>query len=125
MNGVRYDHGCAVSQYNGSPTVFVVGGRDEWGSYLDTVEMLNIQERKEWIVLNSRLPRPVVSLQVVTSHSSKYFIYTIGGHGNGDDRTEIYGLNQTFDWELVGNLAQKCYSHVSLNVEQNEIPDCK
>ena len=125
MKTKRYGHGCAVSHYNGSPTVFVVGGRDEEGSYLGTVEMLNIQGRKEWIVLNSRLPHHLSGLQVVSSHSSKYFIYAIGGYGHGNYRAEIYGLNKALGWELVGNLAQKRSYHVSLNVRRNEIPDCK
>ena len=125
MNKKRNLHGCAVSQYNGSPTVFVVGGLDENGNRLDTVEILNIQGRKEWIILNSRLPRPLYALQAVTSHSSKHIIYIIGGNGNDDYRAEIYGLNRTLDWESVGNLSQKRSGHVSLNVEQNEIPNCK
>ena len=125
MKTVRYSHGCAVSQYNGSPSVFVVGGLDENDDRLDTVEMLSLQGRKEWIILNSRLPRPLYAPQAVTSHSSKYFIYVIGGYGSDGNRNEIYGLNQTHGWELVGNLARKRYHHVSLNLRRNEIPDCK
>ena len=126
MNKQRSLHGCAVSQYNGSPTVFVVGGLDENRNRLDTVEMFNIQGRKEWIIINSRLSIPLSGLQVVTSHSSKYYIYVIGGieFGGNGYRTEIYGLNQILEWELVGNLAHKRYHHVSLNVRRNEIPDC-
>ena len=125
MKKVRFHHGCAVSQYNGSSTVFVVGGIDENYNRLDTVEMLNIQGRKEWIILNSMLPIPLEGLQVVTSRSSKYYIYVIGGiEIAGSYRTEIYGLNQILEWELVGNLAHTRYHHVSLNVRRNEIPDC-
>ena len=124
MKKKRHSHGCAVSQYNGSPTVFVAGGIGENGIRLDTVEVLNIQGRKEWIILNSSLPHPLFSLQAVTSHSSKYFIYVIGGYGNGGNRNEIYGLNRTLGWELVGNLANSRHGHVSLNVRKNEIPEC-
>ena len=126
MKKTRYHHGCAVSQYSGSPTVFVVGGWDENNNILDTVEILNIQGRKEWIILNSRLPRPLHFLQVVPSHSSNFLVYAIGGQDeNLVPRTEIYGLNLTDDWELVGNLAQKRAGLVSLNIVQNEISDCK
>ena len=124
MKTIRSGHGCAVSEYNGSPTVFVVGGVGG-NNRLDTVEMLNIQRKKEWIILNSRLPHPLYRLQAVTSHSSKYFVYVIGGSGNGGNRNEIYGLNRTLGWEQVGNLAHKRDSHVSLNLRRNEIPDCK
>ena len=101
-------------------------GLDENSVRLDTVEMLHIQGKKEWITLNSRLPYPLYGFQVVTSHSSKYYLYLVSGRRNGNDyRTEIYGLNRTLVWEMVGNLAQKRYCHVSLNVRKNEIPDCK
>ena len=122
MNEIRRWHGCTTTTSGNSKVVLVVGGYDE-NNYLDTMEMYD-PLKNEWKLKSTRLPLPLYGLQVVNSHSLNYLAYAIGGDGNVDYQTAIYGLSRTEKWELVGNLKQKRYIHASLNIKNNDFPGC-
>ena len=122
MNEVRKDHGCAATIFGTSKVALVVGGNNRNG-FLDTMEMY---DSNEWTLHSTRLPLPRFYLQIVNSYSLNYLVYAIGGYGRpGDVQGEIYGLNKTEKWELVGNMKQKRYMHASLNIKSNDFPICK
>ena len=115
MNELRYYHGCTTTTIAGLKTVLVVGGFGNNG-YLNTMEVYD-PSKNEWTRHSSLLPIPLYGLPVVPSRSLKYSSYVIGGYGNGDRQTTIYGLNRNQEWKLVGNLKQKIRHIVDLKVD--------
>ena len=122
MNDVRFRHGCTTTIFGNSKVVIVVGGYDGNG-FSNKMEMYH-PLKNEWTLHSSRLPLPLVTPQVVSSHSLNYIAYAIGGYANGEAQSAIYGLSRTEKWELVGNLKQKRGYHASLNINYNYLPDC-
>ena len=125
MNKSRRLHGCATASYKGSVHVFVVGGWN--GNKLDSMEVFNVKEER-WIddFRNSKLPVPLSGLQVVRANSPNFLVYAVGGQDfNYKTVSTIYGLNNKKQWEKIGDLNTKRYSHATVNVGSNEIQGCQ
>lgn len=128
MNEARFAHGCATASYNGSLHVFVVGGKQKGENRLSSMEVFNINEER-WIddFRSSNLPVPLSHFQVVQANSPKYFVYAVGGRApnHPNQVSTIYGLNYSKQWEKIGDLESKRYSHATINIGSHDIPDCQ
>ena len=123
MKQARATHGCAVANFKGSLTAFVVGGYNG-DDNLDSVEVLDLKD-DEWKTLQSKLPFPLTSLQVVTARSLKYHIYAVGGYGKQGHVATIYGLNTSVEWEHVDDLKHARLMHSTINMQLKDIPGCQ
>ena len=122
LNEARYGHDCATASYNGDVHVFVVGGRRNSDDYLDSMEVFNVMEER-WIedFRSTKLPVPLDSLQVVEGNSPDFLVYVVGGDSNDVPIPTIYGLSKNKQWEKIGDLKTKRYSHATINIGQYEI----
>ena len=124
MNEKREGHGCVMSTYNGSDSVFVVGGRKGVGGNddLNTMEIYNSKQKK-WVLQTSKLPFPLEGLQVIHATFPGYHVYVAGGDRRRLGTTSaIYGFTTNNEWKMIGNLTFKRYRHVSLNIPLEHIP---
>jgi len=124
MKQARAQHGCAVANFKGTLTAFVVGGYNDNDHYLDSVEVFNLKGY-EWKTLQSKLPFPLSSLQVVTARSLKYHIYAVGGYTKHRPVATIYGLNTSVEWEHVDDLKHARSAHSTINMQLKDIPGCQ
>ena len=124
MNQARRAHGCTVSSFKESLTVFVAGGYDVDDNDLDSVEVLNLKDGG-WKRMSSKLPFPLYSLKVVPARTLKYYVYAVGGTGNRGRVATIYGLNTSEEWEHVDDLKHARSEHSTINMQLKDIPGCK
>ena len=124
MKQARSNHGCAVANFKGTLTAFVVGGYNG-NDNLDSVEVLDLKD-DEWKTLQSKLPFPLRDLQVVTARVLKYHIYAVGGYSMEKGRVAtIYGLNTSEEWEHVDDLKHARSRHSTINMQLKDIPGCQ
>ena len=84
-----------MSSYDGSDSIFVVGGQDENFQSLNTMEIYNMKKNK-WILQTSKLPFPLKGMQVIHAYSPEYHIYMAGGERPwrmGGTTGAIYGFH--------------------------------
>ena len=122
MEHKRYYHACTTITGNKKHTggVIVVGGKESE----DTVEFLEFKSNR-WKTVGKSPLSDIYGHTVTPANSPEYILYSIGGSlGYKNYVKDIYGLTQSYNWKLVGNLTNARYYHTSLNLRQNEIPRC-
>ena len=122
MEHKRYDHACTTISGNKDLTggVIVVGG--EYSD--DSVEILEFGSDR-WKTVGKSPLANLYGNTVIQASSPEYILYSVGGAvGYSDYVKGIYGLTHSYTWTLVGNLTYPRSSHTSLNLKQEEIPQC-
>ena len=123
MEHKRYYHACTTITGNKKHTggVIVVGGKESE----DTVEFLEFKSNR-WKTVGKSPLSEIYGLTVAPANSPEYILYSVGGSvGKNNDVKDIYGLTQSYNWKLVGNLTNARFWHTTLNLKQNEIPRCQ
>eukprot|EP01084_Bolivina_argentea_P043003 79259_1 len=95
LNIGRYYSGCAITQ--DEKYIFVFGGIDNNGTYLDSIEYLNIEKNNEWILLdNIKLHRPRAKAKVTVDFYNNV-MFIIGGIDNNNNNDSPLLWIEKFD----------------------------
>jgi len=121
MKTGRYGHGCSVFQH-GTQSYGIVSGGSKRGSYLDSTELINLdQESPSW-TKGPKLPRSLRGLTLVETSQGTY---AMGGSDGSKSRNEVLQLDCPGDqisscqWKQVGNLQIARSSHVSFALPES------
>merc|ERR1712062_310343 len=117
--GRRY-HGCSIFQH-GTKSFGIVAGGYKSGDYLDSSEMIELdQESPSWTE-GPKLPRKLRFLTLVQTSQGTY---AMGGWNGRNSRTEVLQLDCPGDqisscqWKEVGNLQFARYLQVSIPIPE-------
>ena len=115
-------HSCFYDEQ--SNTVFVIGGRNNWGT-LKSTEKLKLNENFNW-ESTTDLPEPLDQSSAVASNSNEFIGYVAGGYTNNGKTDKIWGLRRTdLNWvEMPKRLQQLKWTHSMVNIAPDEIPGC-
>jgi len=120
MKRGRSSHGCSVFQH-GAKSFGIVAGGSNGIKYLDSSEMIELdQESPEWTE-GPKLPRKLVGLTLVQTSQGTY---AMGGFSNGF-KNEVLQFDCPGDqisscqWKQVGNLQSPRPFHVSIALPES------
>jgi len=120
MKTGRSSHGCSTVQHGTKSYGIVSGGYD--GRYLDTTEMIDLDQDSPTWTEGPRLPRRLASLTLVGTSQGTY---AMGGWDSYNKRNEVFQLdcpgNQIIScrWKEVGNLQFSRSSHVAIALPES------
>jgi len=121
MKTERRSHSCSIFQHGTKSYGIVSGGYK--GGYLDSTEMINLDQESPTWTEGPKLPRQLSRLTLVTTSQGTY---AMGGMDEDlNERTEVLQLDCPGDqisscrWEEVGNLQFARNSHVSIALPES------
>ena len=132
----RSRHSCMVDQK--TETIYVLGGSDSRGIKTKTTWTLKLKDADATWEMGPELKENIFSSAAVSSKSSKFIGYLVGGWTFEDindssiltdiryGTSQIWALQRTdMQWiELSKSLRSPRYSHSVVNVDKNQIPRC-
>jgi len=121
MKTERGWHGCSIFQ-SGNKSFGIVAGGYNWNGYLDSTEVIDLDQESPTWTEGPKLPRKLDSLTLVETSQGTY---AMGGRAYGRSRNEVLQLDCLGDqisscqWNQVGNLQFARNDHVAIALPES------
>ena len=125
LNVKREYHACMVDQK--TSTIYVMGGRDQSINLLSSTEKLKFNDVNRKWEMASNLKQPLSRSAAVSSRSSEFVGYLVGGWTNNSKATsQIWELRRSSQqWKGTSKrLKIARFGHTVVNAYDNQIPNC-